>query len=1189
MATLEFSVLGPFEVRVDGEPVQLRGGRQWALLALLLLNANKPVTIDALIEALWPERPPDTAPNVLQVYVSRLRKALGDTLEVKTHARAYELRVEPEQLDLDRFERFMVDGRAADALALWRGQPLGGLEHEPFAPAEIERLEELRLDALEQCADEQLRSGDGDGLVRELEPVARKHPHRERLVGQLMLALYRADRQADSLDLYARTRRRLAEDLGIEPGSGLKDLERAVLRQDPALDAPSHETSNRALRKTVTVVASIATGSGDAETRSRTLAPRVAQIRELFEQHGGRAEDVLDDTVIAVFGVPSVREDDAARALRATEEIVAAVDGVRTGAATGEIITGPGGATGEVFEEAVALARAAADGTATVSPVTQQLARGVPRRLDAPLIGRGQELAQLLASFERAESRCTAHLVSVLGDAGIGKSRLARELAACLEGRADVLTGRCLSYGGATLWPLAELLRRRLGDDPAAAIAELVGDADEAAAVTTRIVSFVGADRTEADVGETLWALRRLFAALGRKQALVVVLDDVHWASHTLLDVVDRLADTRGSPLLLLCLARLELLEARPGWGGGKANATAMLLEPLSAHEAESLVEALVDEERVESHARSQIVESAGGNPLFIEHMASLVTEAGDLELPSTMQTLLEARLDRLPSAEREVLESASVIGKEFAHEALALLVRPELESELAAHLESLADRNLLDRAPGESFRFHHLLVRDAAYRSVPKQRRAELHERFAAWIEARPGRQGRALDEVVGYHLEQAYRYRRELGAGADDTRELARHAGRLLGDAGRRACARGEVAAAVGLLERAESLLRDDGARLDVLADLGDALREAGDLDRSADVLGELYAAATAAGVESLAAHADVVRARVRMQRDPAFSMDELAASAEAAIDVLGRIGDERRLAAAWFMFAQVPWYRCRGAETEAALDHAIEHARHSGDERALAWSLNLLLASCFFGPKPVSEGIALCDAVRSKRGQQRRIVASAARTLAGLRAMQGAFDEAAALVAQDKALVDELGLRVIAGVASELYGTVHLLAGDAAAAERELRAGYQTLEAMGEASVLSNVAGLLARSLVLQERDEEALSYTSEGERLAAVDDLAAGVHWRGPRARVLARRGAHVEAAALAREAVELAARTDFLNLHGDALVDLAEVLRAGGRPAEAEAADADAVILYERKGNSVAALGRTGPRRADNQS
>src|SRR5712691_1766606 len=1035
MAALEFSLLGPFEVRVDGEALPLRGGRQWALLALLLLNANKPVSIRALIDALWPDDPPETAANVLQVYVSRLRRTLGGGFELRTRAHGYELELEPDQLDLQRFERFAAEGRVADALALWRGTPLGGLEQEPFAPAEIERLEELRLDAVEARVDAQLASGDGDGLVRELESLAREHPHRERLVGKLMVALYRSGRQTEALDVYARTRRRLAQDLGLEPSSTLKELERAVLRQDPALDPPARETPDRPLRKTVTVVVSAVTADGDAEARAHALAPWLTQIHELLENHGGRVEDVLDDTVVAVFGVPSVREDDAERALRATTEIVAAVDGVRAGVATGEIISGPAGATGAVLEEAVGLARAAAPGSASVSPVTQRLAGGIPRRFDAPLIGREQELAQLLASYERAESKRTAHLVSVLGDPGIGKSRLARELAARLGGRAHVLTGRCLSYGGSALWPLAEMLRRRLGDDATAAVAELIHDPEDAAAVTTRVASLIGAHHAEIDVGEMLWALRRLFAALGREKGLVVVLEDVHWASRTLLEVIDRIADMRGSPLLLVCLARPELLEARPGWGGGKANATSMLLEPLSTAEAHSLIDALVDGDRVEPRARAKIVETAGGNPLFIEHVASLVTEIGELEVPPTLHALLEARLDRLPSAERELLEHASVIGQEFTRDALAELVRPELEHDLDAHLEALVDRDLLAGATSGSFRFNHLLVRDAAYRSVPKQLRAELHERFADWIERRPPRRLRNLGEVVGYHLEQSHSYKRELGAGGAETRELGRRAGRVLGDAGRRACARGEVAAAVDLLERAESLLHDDRARLEVLADLGDALREAGELERSADVLDGLYDAALAAGEEGLAAHADVVRARVHDVRMRGFSMDELAGAARAAIDVLGRIGDERRLAAAWFMYAQVPWYWCRGADTEAALAQATEHARHSRDERALAWSVNLLLASCFFGPKPVAEGIAICDAVRTGPGHQRRILASAARALAGLHAMTGKFDEAVALVAQDKALLEELGLRVIAGVASELYGTVYLLAGDAA----------------------------------------------------------------------------------------------------------------------------------------------------------
>ncbi|HEY3182629.1 MAG TPA: BTAD domain-containing putative transcriptional regulator [Gaiellaceae bacterium] len=1223
---MRFGILGPLEAVEGQRPIPLRGRNQRAVLALLLLNANDVVARERLIEELWGETPPDTAAKIVQNAVSQLRKLLPPDLLV-TRAPGYLLRVDPEELDAARFERLVEEGRSAiaageheraaallrEALDLWRGVALADFVYEGFAQAEIARLEELRLAAIEDRIDVDLALGRHAELVGELDAHVTRHPLRERLRGQLMLALYRAGRQAEALEVYQDTRRRLIDELGIEPSPVLQRLEKTILLHDPALEsapqpqAPARPAAPpRQVRKTVTLVFVELSGA-DPEA----LAVPIAAIRATLERAGATVEDLATGGVMAVFGVPVVHEDDALRALRAAIELrdAAFTDGgpaVRAGVSTGEVLAGGAGRTvvGEPVAAAARLAQAAAPGEILVGESTEQLVRSlaqlaprrgswrlesvregatpIPRRLDAAMLGRERELLALRHAFDRAIRERTAYLFTVLGPAGIGKSRLAYEFTSQVGVEATVLAGSCLPYGeGITFWPLVQIVRTLAGDNPRETLPRLLGGDEEARLVAERVADAVGEVERPSGGDDLQWAVRRMLEAVARERPLVLVLEDVHWAQATFLDLLDHVADwTRDAPILLLCLARPELFDERPAWAGGKLNATSILLEPLSRSDAHTLIESLPGAAQLEEDVRQRIADAAEGNPLFLEQMLAMVAEeGGDVAVPPNIQALIAARLDRSDPAERAVLERASVVGKEFWRGAVVELSPPPERPAVAAQLQRLVRRDLIRPAPSifpgdDGFRFSHLLIRDAAYASLTKHDRSGLHERFADWVEQRAGVES-DVEEIIGYHLEQAHRYRVELGEPHDAA--LAARAADRLARAGRRAYARGDLPAAVSLLTRAAGLLAADAEeRPTLLADLAEALRETGDFRGAEAVLADVRAAAAAAGDDELAAYALVIGLRLRLQIDPGIKTDELEREAKRAIEIFAAHGSEERLGKAWELLAWARWFRGRAAAAEEALQRALEHARAAGDSRTEAQAANLLMGAAFFGPMPADEAIRLCRATLARPEEQRRIKGSALRALAGLEAMRGDFAEARELVARYREILEDLGVTVTAASASETWAIVELLAGKPAAAERELRRGFASLERIGETFSQPNLAAMLADALHAQGRWEEALTYTEISEAGAGPEDVYTQAQWRSIRAKVLAALGRVAEAEALAREAVETAETTDFPVLRADSLADLAEVAQAAGRGEEAAAALRQAIELYEEKGNIVSA-------------
>jgi tetratricopeptide (TPR) repeat protein len=787
----------------------------------------------------------------------------------------------------------------------------------------------------------------------------------------------------------------------------------------------------------------------------------------------------------------------------------------------------------------------------------------------------------------------------------VGKTRLVSEGLAAPAGDATVLGGRCLPYGEGITWrPVAEMVRRAAGidevdtvEDARAKLDALLAGAEQADLLTRRVAQLIGLAPSAAPAEELAWVVRMLLEHLARERPLVVVFDDLHWAEAALLDLVEHVADwSRDRPLLLVAIARPELLEQRPAWAGGKPNAMSILLEPLDRACSDQLLERLLGGGRVDEAVGGRITEAAGGNPLFLEELLAMLIEDGRLRerdgrwvaadrlpvrIPPTIQAMLAARLDCLDAEQRAVLERASVVGQAFDPAAVSALSPAEQRPAVPASLAALARKELLrtvgSGAPGEDgFQFRHLLIRDAAYEAIPKQVRADLHERLAGWLDAtgagdRAGEHG----EIIGYHLEQAYRYRAALGPVDERARQVAADAADRLATAGQRALDGADMPAAVNLLSRAASLRTgNDPARLALLPDLARALTETGELARAQALLTEAVEGAAAAGDRRVGAYAVLERVRLRASLALEGWAEEARREAERLLPVFEQLGDERGLAQAWGLLGATLRHWCQLEASEEARQRAVALARRAGDEREAAVNLGAFALAALESPTPVPEGVRRCERVLGQTRGQRRVEGQAYLALAGLRAMQGDLADARRLRSRSRAVFDELGMRLLGAELFRVSGEVELLAGDPAAAERELRSGYDLLEGTGERSTRCLLAALLARSLYAQGRAEEAARFLKASEEDITTDDFAARIAWGSARSRLLAGRGELREAETLGGMVVELARETDAVGLRGTALLDLAAVLRLAGRPADAVPLVQEAHALFRRKGNTV---------------
>ena len=994
------------------------------------------------------------------------------------------------------------------------------------------------------------------------------------------------------------------------------------------------------LRKTVTVLFCDVTDSTplgerlDPEVLQRVMARYFEATSAALERHGGTVEKFIGDAVMAVFGIPTVHDDDALRAVRAALEmrtVLAELNdelrrdfdvelSVRTGINTGEVVAGDPSAgqafaTGHAVVVAERLEKAARGGEILIGETTRLLVEnaalvepvsplklkgktdaveawqligvleGAPsfaRRLDAPMVGRERELAELRGAFDDAVDERACRMITVVGAAGIGKSRLANELLAGARDEASVLVGHCLPYGeGITYWPLREVVREAAGDLTQAGIEELLEGDEDANRIAARVAGAIGIGDGVGAPDETLWAVRRLFEHLSRDRPLIVGFDDLQWAEPTFLDLVEYLVGwSRDAPILVVCLARPDLLEKHPTWLAVRPNATSITLEPLSEGEAESLLEGLRGDAELSSDVLARITEAAEGNPLFVEQMLAMMTkdEVPAGEMPASIHALLAARLDRLEPEERSAIERASVIGRDFWRGAVADLSREEDRASVTARLMTLVRKDLIRPARSvfpweDAFQFRHALIRDAAYLAIPKETRADLHERYASWLERTAGDRANELEEILGYHLEQAFRFREELGPVGDETQELAIRAGERLAAAGRRAIvARGDLAAAVSLLGRSASLLPDDHPlRRELLPELGSALMRTGDFGRAEGALTEAMEAAKAAGDRRLELRTVIELQFFRAFTHPEGSVAEIVEVAERTIPQLEKLGDDLGLAKAWWLKSEVYVNACHWGERASALERALEHARRSGDAAEVATITSILAQALYYGPTPVSEAVERCEQYLAEHPENRSLEASVTGVLAGLRAMEGDFEEARRLQARAREIHEELGQRFRIAARSLVGAEIEQLAGQPAEAVSILRWAYETLREMGATSIMSTTAAFLADALCLDDKHAEAEEISKVSEEHAAAADVVTQVLWRTARARATTGDAAE----GMAREALEMAQATDYPDLEARALMALAEVVGPGE---EASGLLDDARRLYEQKGN-VAAVAR----------
>jgi tetratricopeptide (TPR) repeat protein len=958
---------------------------------------------------------------------------------------------------------------------------------------------------------------------------------------------------------------------------------------------------------------------------------------------------------MAVFGFPTVREDDAERAVRAAAAMVASLPelneeierqwdvriGMRTGINTGEVVeSGEGLVVGDPVNVAARLEQAAADGEVLIGEETWRLVRDKvtlqavapldlkgksepvpayrlvstdPPTVEAnlPFVGRDDELAKLLDVYERAVSDNRARVATVIGSAGVGKTRLARELAASVAGRALVLEARCEPAGTSTFAPIADALRDAASIDESATddaiVAGLSSLLPEEHPDRDRIASRAATVLGAGDPGppeETFWGVRRIFEALARARPLVLVLDDVHWAEPMLLDLIEHLADwTRDASMLLLALARPDIRESRPSLAEGTGrDATVVVLEGLDSEASVRLAQDLLDADQLPPELIERVLASSEGNPLFLRELLRMLVDDGvllrddgswvvtvdahEVDVPPTIHALLSARIDRLRADERAVVERASVIGKQFYRGAVAALAPAAVATHLDGHLETLRRKELVEPEgtywiDEPVFRFHHVLIRDAAYRRLLKEARAELHERFAEWLERKAGDLVGEHEEVIGYHLEQAHEYRRQLGALDETGRELGVRAAQHLAAAGRRAIERDDLTAAAPLLARALDRLEQPDP--EILIDRCEALLDLGDVAAGAQCVDELRGVANTPRLE---AWAESFAAQLANLIDPAH-LRETAERAAAAAQRFAEIGDAAGAAKAHHVHAETLGRLGQMRASHEALDHALAAAREVGDRRRANSVLGSKPFTALWGPNSVVRASGDClDVIRVLRitTGSPAVEARALRCQAVLEALRGRHDAARKMLESSRTTLEDLGLRHGLLETDVFAGVVEQLAGNAGVAEQNLRRAYEGFTRLGVGADAAYAAALLARACLSLGRNDEAEDLTRESERLGG-DDLKTGIAWRAVRGAAIARRGEVEESLRLAREAVALAEGTDALVDHGDARRALGLALHEAGRTDEARAEVARAVELYETKGATAAvdrALGAIQP-------
>ena len=1015
------------------------------------------------------------------------------------------------------------------------------------------------------------------------------------------------------------------------------------------------------VRKTVTIVFCDLKGSTslgerlDSESLREVLSVYFAAMSQVLERHGGTVEKFIGDAIMAVFGLPRLHEDDALRAVRAAFEMKSALGelnvrlqatwGVtlqnRTGVNTGEVVagdisTGQRLATGDTVNVAARLEQAAPDGEILIGGSTYHLARdaaavepveplelkgkservpayrllsvgggeAITRRADLPLIGRDEPFGRLLIAFGRVTAEQRPEVLTLIGQAGIGKSRLIEEFVRHIGDRAQVLRGRCLSYGeGITFWPLAEALRQAAGiapddreEEAQSKLWSLAGSGQDD--VARRVASLMGISQGSYGKEELLWGARAILEILARRKPLIVIFDDIHWAEPIFLDTIEHLAVGSEAPLLVACTARHELLEERPGFLDGQDGAERVELRELSRDDMARILANLLDDARLPGSLTNRILAVAGGNPLFAEQMVCMLADSGAIQrrdgrweyaggvdevaVPPNVSSLLASRLDGLQSAERGIVERAAVIGIDFESAALSALAPDgDASSDLASPLSALCGKRIIRQSRASlrsgDYQFANLLLRDVAYDRLLKRARARMHERFAEWLVEVSFDRVAEREEIIGYHLEQSFKYRAELGPIDEQGRSLGDRAAGHLGTAGSRAFDRGDMHAAASLLQRAADLIEDGHAdRPWLLVAAGDALADLGKLEVAEAKLTEARRVAALTGDDAAGRAAELAQLHLRYTTGATGAEVSVPGRLQELIAVLDAEEDDLGLARAWRLMTYVHGMASQFGKAAEAAERAISHATRAGNDVMARRSTGLLVISALSGSMTVTEAAEICEANLAHAADDRKALAITEAALGHLEAMRGEFEQARVRYRRSRALLEEYGYRLFAALTSMDSAPVEMLAGDLDAAERELRGDYETLEQMGERAYLSSTSGMLAEVLYRQGRFDEAGEFATICEDLATDDDVASQFLWRRVRAKLLARDGRREAAEALIGEANEMIGATDWLDWQGDGLMDLAELHRLGNRADAALEALARASACFTAKGNVVSA-------------
>jgi class 3 adenylate cyclase/tetratricopeptide (TPR) repeat protein len=955
----------------------------------------------------------------------------------------------------------------------------------------------------------------------------------------------------------------------------------------------------REQRKVVTVlfcdvVGSTALGeTTDPEALRARMRRYFEDLRSIVERHGGTVEKFVGDAVMAVFGIPVSHEDDALRAVRAASEMRVAIGEhgleARIGVNTGEVVVGGEGetlVTGDAVNVAARLEQAAASGEVLIGAETRLLVRDavvvdaveplslkgksepveayrllevirdaapLTRHLETPLVGRERERQRLWRDYEDAVADRTCRLFTLLGPAGIGKSRLVADFLERVGDSAAVLRGRCLPYGdGITYWPLVEIL----------------------VAIGVEPDSVIGSSPPE-----TQLAFRRLVESRAAERPQVVVIDDLQWAEPVFVDLVEHVADlSRDVPIFLLCVARTELLDLRPAWGGGKVNATSLLLEPLGAEDCSTLMEHLV-EGPLDEALRERIAAASAGNPLYVEEMLAMVREHGgdgEIAVPPTIHALLQARIDSLDGDVRVVMERGAVEGEVFHRGSVALLSPDPVRPAVELHLQTLIRKELIrSTSPtfpeDEGFRFRHLLIRDAAYESLPKATRAELHERFADWLSTHDLIE---RDEIVGYHLEQAHRYRAELDGADPALEELARRASMHLAAAGRGALERGDFNAGRSLLGRATGLLpEDDEARLALAPDYADVLFEAGD-----DDAWEVLSRAALAVDATTRARATVMMATWAITGTYESPFDQREAWRDEASAVFESTGDDYGLALYWASAGWESWMAMRAADTVDACERALAHLARAGAEgrRLVGPIRGRLRGSYYQGPMPVAEAIERVAALDA--GELGVLERAEQRSRMGLLlAMAGDVARAMELHRGAQEVYREAGLLQTAGGMALGQAEIAFRASDPEREERVLREGLELLGAIGDRSYYPTVSAVLAECLYRRGAGDAEIEELCERVRETTGADDKANFIWLEIVDGVLhARRGEREETEAAVKRALELTEHVDFHFACSMSRALGAEALARVGRRDDARRLAVEALQTFAAKGDATGA-------------